>query len=140
MSVYESSDSEFESIPINKSDPLASLKKLVEARLKTARRVKNTTVSTQKSNKRALASDSEEEEREEMVERKSSHFALVSLEEETERALPKEALEFKTKAFKRTKREDILDRMYSKRVAMGNAPPAPYQFCRAKKNANKSRK
>ncbi len=64
MSDYESSDSEFESIPINKSDPLASLKKLVETRLKTARRVKSLTVSSQKTKKRTLESESEEEQEE----------------------------------------------------------------------------
>jgi hypothetical protein len=139
MSDYESSDSEFESIPINKSDPLASLKKLVETRLKNARRVKNITVSSQK--KRTFDSESEEdgEEQEEKVVR-NQHFALVSLDAESESTDPTAALLFKENSFKRTKRQDVLGAMMGKRVRNGTMDPVPLKFCRSGKKGRVGKK
>jgi hypothetical protein len=133
MSEYESSDSEFESIPINKSDPLATLKKLVESRIKTARQVKNSLLTSQKSRKRTFESESEEEEEEkEEVEVRNQHFTLVALDEETERSTrPTAALAFKAEMFKRTKRGNVLDGMIGKRSRNGTSTSAvPLHFCR----------
>ncbi|KAL3895967.1 MAG: hypothetical protein SGCHY_004377 [Lobulomycetales sp.] len=123
-------ESDFEAEPIAKHDALASLKRLVDTRIKTQRRSHNEKVQQHKSAVSALrgAPKAEPEEiarappaPEHVHVKRTQRFDLVDLprlRQSRGRAVPKDVLAWKQKVFSRTGRRGILrGEMMAKRMS-----------------------